>query len=197
MIKNVVFDVGRVLLRYCPIKYMEDLGYSHEEIEDLIELVFSSETWLELDRGSLTQREAIEYFISKRPHLKDKIEYVMENWKDHLTAIEDNTSILMDLKGRGYNLYIISNFHKDAFEYLRNKFDFFECFQDIIISADVKLLKPEEEIYLYLINKHGLVPEECVFVDDMEMNINSAKNVGMNTILYKENISIEDELKNL
>lgn len=197
MIKNVIFDVGRVLLKYNPKKFMEHLGYSSSDIEDMAKLIFSSDTWQELDRGTLTNDEAIEYFIGEKPHLKHEIEYVMKNWKDHLTPIEDNASIIGQLKDKGHKLYIISNFHKEAFEYLRDKYEFFGYFDDIIISADVKLLKPDKKIYLHLINKYNLIPEECVFIDDMEMNIDAAKSLGMNTIWYKDNVSVKDELKKL
>ncbi len=197
MIKNVIFDVGRVLLRYSPKKYLVDLGYNGKEVHDIMELIFQSEIWLELDRGSLNRDEAIDILINKKPELKDKIDHVMKNWQDHLNSIKENTSILKDIKKKGKKLYIISNFGSDAFNIVRGKFNYFELFDDIIISADVKMLKPDEEIYLHLLNKHELIPKECVFIDDMEKNIITAQKLGINTIWFKENVIVKEELEKI
>ena len=197
MIKNVIFDVGRVLIKYSPKKILEDFGYSEIEVEDILELVFQNEMWQELDRGRLTKEEFIYILGSKRPDLKEKIEYVMDNWQDHLSSIEENTSILKDIKEKGFNLYVLSNFESTAFKKLKDRFKYFDLFDDIVISCDVKMLKPDEGIYLYLLNKHGLIPEECLFIDDMKMNIETAKRLGMNTIWFRENINIKEELEKM
>ena len=193
----MIFDVGRVLIRYSPMKILNDLGFSETEALEITKIVFENELWQELDRGSLTKKEVAELLSHNNLELKDKIEYTLENWQDHLDSIDENTLLIKEIKERGYNIYVLSNFESIAFKKLKVRYKYFDLFDDIIISSDVKMLKPDEGIYLHLLNKHDLIPEECIFIDDMKMNIETAERLGMKTIWFRENVVIKDELEKM
>ena len=92
-------------------------------------------------------------------------------------------------------MYILSNFHKQAFNYVIEKFDFFNYFDGRIISADIGMIKPESEIYDHLLNKFNLKAEETLFIDDSKKNIKAALKKGIRVIHYKDAASLEKELK--
>jgi len=101
-------------------------------------------------------------------------------------------------KEKKYNLFIISNYAKEAAQLLIQKYKaFFSLFDDIIISANIGMIKPDKEIYEHFLNKHSLYPEQCLFIDDQEENIVSAQNIGIKSILYNEYKDFEIKLKEL
>jgi len=179
------------------MKILNDLGFSETEALEITKIVFENELWQELDRGSLTKKEVAEILSHNNLELKVKIEYTLENWQDHLDSIDENTLLIKEIKERGYNIYVLSNFESIAFKKLKVRYKYFDLFDDIIISSDVKMLKPDEGIYLHLLNKHDLIPEECIFIDDMKMNIETAERLGMKTIWFRENVVIKDELEKM
>ena len=195
MIRNVVFDLGNVLLNFDPDSYLDELGYSGEIKERLKAEIFKTEEWLMLDRGTITQAEALKRWKNRNQDLKDKIEDVMAEWEAILSLKTDTLKILKSLSAKDYNLYILSNFHKQAFNYVIEKFDFFNYFDGRIISADIGMIKPESEIYDHLLNKFNLKAEETLFIDDSKKNIKAALKKGIRVIHYKDAASLEKELK--
>ena len=195
MIRNVVFDLGNVLLNFDPDSYLDELGYSGEIKERLKAEIFKTEEWLMLDRGTITQAEAVKRWKNRNQDLKDKIEDVIDEWEAILSLKTDTLKILKSLSAKDYNLYILSNFHKQPFNYVIEKFDFFNYFDGRIISADIGMIKPESEIYDHLLNKFNLKAEETLFIDDSKKNIKAALKKGIRVIHYKDAASLEKELK--
>lgn len=195
MIRNIVFDLGNVLLNFDPDSYLDELGYSGEIKERLKAEIFGTEEWLLLDRGTITQAEALKSWKNRNQDLKDKIEDVMDGWEAILSLKADTLKILKSLSAKDYNLYILSNFHKQAFNYVIEKFDFFNYFDGRIISADIGMIKPESEIYDHLLNKFNLKADETLFIDDSKKNIKAALKKGIRVIHYKDAASLEKELK--
>ena len=111
-IKNIIFDLGNVLINFNPKEYTNN--------EKLLKEVFASPEWLMLDRGTLTYEEAKEIFKERIPEEAEKINELFDSkFFELLTPIKENTELLPQLKEK-YDLYILSNFHKDAFEYMKN-----------------------------------------------------------------------------
>lgn len=194
MIKNIIFDIGNVLLEFKPLDYLKRT-FNDENIEKLIlKEVFGCEEWLHLDRGTLTQDEAIKIITTRNPNHEVHIKKCMDNWIDILTPIESTIRILKDLKEKGYKLYLLSNFHSLAFETVYAKYDFFKNFDGGIISYKEKLVKPEAEIYTKLLDTYKLTAEECLFIDDTLVNIEAASKLGIKTLHYKDCDSLEKNL---
>jgi FMN phosphatase YigB (HAD superfamily) len=194
MIKNIIFDIGNVLLEFKPLDYLKQT-FHDDNLETLLyKGIFQCEEWLHLDRGILTQDEAIDVISSRNPKHKAHIKKCMDNWIDILIPIEGTVKILSELKEKGYKLYLLSNFHSLAFETVYSKHDFFKCFHGGIISYKENLLKPESEIYTKLLDTYSLNAEECLFIDDTLINVEAASNLGINTIHFESYESLEKSL---
>lgn len=195
MIKNVVFDLGNVLLSYDPRGYLEKKYDDEELINKLYNSVFRSEEWIELDRGSISQQEAVE-ILTERYGFGSEVSDIFSDWEEILQPIKGSIDILEELKDRGYSLYVLSNFHLEAFKLVVN-YDFFNNFDELVISAEINTVKPEPEIYRYLLANYSLSPEETVFIDDMKVNLLGAENFGIKTIQFKSPVQLRGDLRKL
>lgn len=171
----------------------EKKNYTH--YNELFEIIFQNPLWIKLDEGTITREEFIEKLINEYPELALDIEEIMEEWIELLHPIENNIKLLSLLKEKGYSLYIISNFHLDAYNRFLKKQDWFTLFDGAIISAKEKLIKPDLKIYELLLERYHLNADECLFIDDSLDNINACKNVGMDGIHLPDNSKLEEELK--
>ncbi|MFX0035296.1 MAG: HAD family hydrolase [Candidatus Hermodarchaeota archaeon] len=197
MIRNVIFDLGNVLLNFKPEIFLFSYVKDENFIKSFISNVISSEIWLNLDRGTLTIKNAKKQLINKFPEEKKFISTFFKHWMKMLTPIDENVKILYNLKSNGYRVYILSNYIQEAFKYVKNKYNFISIFDGVVISGNVKVMKPEIEIYQKLVDKYKIVPEECVFIDDIESNLFQARRMGMKTIFYLPNTNLSEELKKI
>jgi FMN phosphatase YigB (HAD superfamily) len=195
LIKNIIFDLGNVLLNFQPIEYLSNKISDKEKVAEIYEIIFRSKEWLDLDRGVISESEAIEVFCRRNPENDHLIRTCMDNWCDMFTPIEGSVEILKQLKAKGYKTYILSNFHELAFEYVAKEHDFFKHFDGGIISYREKLLKPEGEIYMKLSEIHGLNPQESLFIDDTEVNVAGARESGFHAIHFKNPEQLLEAMK--
>lgn len=186
MIKNVIFDIGRVLLTYEPYDYILSFGYTREISEIIFNIVFNDIRWLELDRGIISDEEHLNKLLIQNPNYSHIIKEVFSNWDTMLKPMQKSVDFYMSLKERGYKIYLLSNFSKLAYEKEENENEFFRLADGKIISYAVGTIKPEKKIYELLLSKYNLIPQECIFIDDKEENIIAAKNLGINGIQFKD-----------
>jgi putative hydrolase of the HAD superfamily len=191
--KNIIFDLGNVLLSFHPDEYLSKY-YDQKTLEDLMVIIFSSDEWLELDLGHLLIQQVIDIFCEQYPHYKKEITFVLNNWTDMLEPIEQNVNILKDLKKKGYKLYILSNFHIEAFHTVSQKYEFFKLFDGGIVSGFEHVIKPSEEIYKILIQKYHLNVKECLFIDDSLGNIWASERLGIQGIHLGYGVDLKEEL---
>lgn len=195
MIKNIIFDLGNVLIEYNPEKFISKF-VGKKNRKDFYERVFGSREWQDLDRGTLEYDKAVEIFTKDLPAEKESIEKLFrEKIQGVLFPIEENLKILKILKEKGYNLYILSNFHKESYMEIEKRCELEKYFDGKIISCDVKLLKPEREIYEKITEKYGLDPYETLFIDDTLVNVESAQKIGISIIHLKEKEKLKEELE--
>ena len=192
--KNIIFDIGNVLLSFQPDEFLRKY-YNDQEIGDLMTIIFSSEEWDQLDLGTITIQETIDSLTLKHPHYHDEITFILKHWTNMMSPIEKNVKIAYQLKEMGYPLYLLSNFHNEAIQEMFDKYDFFNIFDGHVISAHVHTMKPCEGIYHILMDKYQLKSEECVFIDDSLANINTANTLGMTGVYLPYLKSLDDELK--
>ncbi len=196
MITNIVFDLGNVLLNYKPFPYLRD-QYAPEEAELLFRAIFGSAVWLELDRGMVSNQEAIEKIRMNCSGYDNEICNIINNWPEILTPIAGSIEILLDLKSKGYALYLLSNFHETAFQEVLEKHDFFRCFDGMTVSFQEKIIKPYREIYDSLCSHYRIKPEESVFIDDSLANIEAAEAAGFHTIHFIDPEQMRTELNRM
>lgn len=178
MIKNIVFDMGNVLLDYNPARFVSEFTSSENEKKILIKEIFEAKEWIEIDKG-IIQVSDVEFEISSRvpEYLKSKVTEVLRNWYKYFDEIDGIEKLLKDLREKGYSLYILSNAGSQIKEY-RDR-DIFKNFDGMIFSSEVKLLKPDKKIFKRLFKRFSIQPEESYFIDDVITNIEVALTMGM------------------
>lgn len=184
MIKNIIFDVGKVLVEYDPDTYVEKRGYSKEEQEIVLNAVFRSAMWLEADRGPIGTKELIEGFVANAPEHEELIRDAYGHAEETVWEMPYTMEWVKDLKERGYRLYVLSNYGKDLLERTRKHMPFLPYMDGVVFSHVCHLMKPEWEIYKHLCDTYGLLPSESVFLDDNAENIEAARNYGIHGIQF-------------
>lgn len=185
MIKNIVLDVGRVLVAWQPKELMKELGFSDETIEILADALFTSGIWNETDRGVLSDEAFLDLAVSKAPEYKQEILLFWNNVDRAIWQFPYVREWIGAMKKAGYHVYILSNYGSWTYEKTReNALNFLEYVDGAIFSYEVKQIKPDAEIFHSLFEKYNLQAAECVFLDDLAANIEGAKAVGMHGIVF-------------
>ncbi len=197
LIKNIVFDVGGVLLEYPPVDYYGRYVDSEEKARELAEKTFFSDDWEKLDRGLLEREEIIRLFCDKYPDDSETIRKAIGSWSKMMRPNEENVEVARELDEAGYPLYILSNYPSQGFSEVKEKFDFFGLFRDEVISGEATYIKPEDEIYQIMLQKFRLEPEHTLFIDDGKENIEAARESGIYGIHCAEDIDLRQELERL
>ena len=186
MIKNVVFDLGRVMVEFDPAAYIGTFGFSEETSEALFSIVFGPD-WNLHDRGDYLRIEDLcSALVQRHPAYAAEIRAVLKgDWvKIHYLKTE-TADYLKELKARGYRIYILSNLSVESYEYI-SKYDFFRYVDGGVFSYQENACKPEEKIYRVLLDRYGLTPEETVFLDDNPANIEAALSFGIRGVLFTD-----------
>lgn len=197
MIKNVVFDIGNVLIKFRPLEFLKGKYKDKKLIQELYKLIFKSDEWIMLDRGTITEEDAVDNFCKRSPQNQVYIKEVIRDWHAMHIPIEGTVEILKMLKKSGYRIYLLSNYHKKAFKIVQDRFEFLKRVDGKIISSEVKLLKSEEEIYKLLLKTYNLKPEETIFIDDTLVNIEMARELDIKGICFKNSGTLYKELNPL
>ena len=184
-IRNFVFDMGKVIIRFDPEAFMDRLRIFDEEDRKMIrEKVYGSDLWIQMDMGLLDEKQMCEIVRPLFPkHLQKHLEDLIAGWCEPIETIEGMNEVVFDLKKRGYGIYLLSNASVMQREYWSNV----ECssvFDGVVVSAFEHVMKPEEKIYRILLERYGLKAEECVFIDDRKANIEAAQKLGMKGIVF-------------
>ena len=117
--------------------------------------------------------------------------------RESLKPIESTVALLGELRGRGYTLYGLSNMSEPLFAHLQSRHDFFGLFDGIVVSAAVKLVKPDPAIYEHLRDRFEIDFAESVFIDDLPRNIESARRLGLAAIQFRSPEQVREELATL
>ena len=193
VIKNIVFDLGMVLVSFNWREYLDSLNFHPDIKEKMIEKAFDMAVWNEHDRGVLNDEEFIEFASKDAPEIKYPLRKYMSGVGLICKEYPYTREWICSLKQRGYHIYILSNYGKTPYKYAREHFSFLEEVDGTVISSEVKFVKPETEIYKYLLDTYCLKAEETVFLDDREDNIEAAKKLGIQGIVL---MAMKRERKN-
>lgn len=197
MIRNIIFDVGKVLVSYEPEEYMKRLGFSEEKRKRINEAMFENPLWDESDQGLRTTEEFLKAFTANAPDLADEIRMVHTTVGDTVELYPYALEWIQDLKAKGYQIYILSNYSENMFNQTQEKLKFLPMVDGAVFSYAIKLLKPNAAIYDYLCEKYQLIPEESVFLDDRPVNIEGAEKKGIHGIVFCDYEQGKRELEKL
>jgi len=187
-IKNLIFDVGNVLLEYRWNQMLLDYGLSKEEAATAGPLFFEHDIWKELDYGNISVEEVICLYEKALPQYAGLIRWFLTNLELMPIARKDVWEKVHALKQKGYRIYLLSNYNKDFFDTHTKDADFLNDIDGKVVSYEIHKIKPDPAIYEYLLEKYDLKPEESVFFDDRLENTEAAEKLGIKsyTITSKE-----------
>lgn len=196
-IRAIVFDFGGVLVDWNPWYLYRDYFKDETAMHAFLNEIEFAEWNHEQDRGR-PFAEAVVLHSEKYPQYADLIRAYDERWADSIGGeIGATVEILQALKRRGYPLYGLSNWSAEKFVLVRERFPFFDLFDTIVLSGEVKLAKPDPRIFELLLEQTHSRAEECLFIDDAEKNIKVAQTLGWQTIHYRSPEQLADELVRL
>ena len=184
MIKNIVFDMGNVIIKFNPKEIVNNYVENEEDKKILLDTIFYGQEWLDLDNGTLDLSDAIKIIKEKLPkNLKNVGENILNTWTNYISE-DDKMKILMkELRKKGYKTYILSNAPYNMFKYLSAS-EIPSLVDGMVISCEEKTSKPEEEIYNRLFTRFNIKPEESFFIDDRYQNIEESRKLGMEGHIY-------------
>lgn len=199
MIKNVIFDIGRVLIEFEWEQYLRGL-FDAQTAKIVSDAMWGTEAWNELDRNVLSMDEVMALFIANAPDYAEQIREAVRKMGGCAGMKPYAIDWVKELKSKGYRVYYLSNY----FEYLMRErpdvLEFTNYMDGGIFSWQEHIIKPDPEIYRRLMQRYQLKPEECVFIDDSPKNIAAANALGIHGVLFesyeKQYETIMNYLKN-
>lgn len=194
---NVVFDLGGVVFTWQPEHIIKSLFNDNETREKVRTDIFSHPDWLALDRGSLEVKEAIERGAIRTQLSREVIARLMQNFPAFVVPIEDTVELIHSVKSKGNKAFVLSNMHFATIEHLEREYPIWDLFDGTVISCRINMVKPEAAIFEYLLDKFDLIPNETIFIDDMEANVMAAAKQGINPIKFEDAGQCEIALKKI
>lgn len=185
-IRNIIFDLGGVVLDWNPDKILQGF-YSDPALEALLKReLFLHPEWQAHDRGTLRETELIESVHRRTGRPAAEVSALLRVVRESLVAKPDTVALLRSLHRRGIPLYCLSNMPVSVYAHVRLRHEFWDAFSGIVISGKVKMMKPEREIFEHLLTRFKLDPAHTVFVDDLPVNIEGARAVGLHAIQFHD-----------
>lgn len=183
-IKNIIFDVGNVLMEWNP-KHISELMFENEKEQGIAyKYVFNNEDWYQGDTGFYTLEEFILLLSKNVPQeYKYIVKEALEKFPFVIPINEAENAWGIKMAMKGYNIYILSNFNQ-TFPKALERLPIKKYLKGYVYSSKYKLTKPSEDVFKLLLDNYNLVPEECLFIDDSLTNCIAAKRLGINVINY-------------
>ena len=196
MIDTIVFDIGNVLVEWHWRKtFTEQFGEAL--VEPLADATVRSPEWTELDRGVLGEDEIVALLTKNAPAYAEQIGWIVRESHRLVTTFPYAADWLRDLKAAGYKVYILSNFSEFGYNRAKPGFTFLPYTDGVLISYEVKLVKPDPAIYAALCERFSITPENAVFLDDRAENTEAARAFGMHAITVESKAQADSALRAL
>ena len=186
VIRNIVFDVGYVLLDYTWNRQFQDFGYDEAGVKTLSEKIFGHEwgedMWHKYDLGLVSDEECLEYYLTKYPEDREALRWFFGSPRAWVRYPGTFTELMSGLKEKGYKIFLLSNYPKMLFEEHVCETDWYDYADGQAVSCYEHIGKPEEAFFNILLDRYGLRAEECLFLDDLKSNTDGAKALGLRTM---------------
>lgn len=194
--KNVILDVGMVLVDFCWQDALNKLQITGDVFEIVANATVRSPEWNEYDRSVYSDEEILRIFKQKAPGYEEQVQLFWEHMSDTIRQYPYAKPWITSLKDAGYSVYILSNYSKRTYTLTKEEgLDFLPLVDGAVFSFEVGYVKPEKEIYQVLMDKYELQPEECVFIDDNRPNLVIPKEIGWGTIAFCDFAQVQEQLK--
>ena len=188
MIKSVIFDFGNVLIDWNPAYlFLPYFNGDEEKCRFFTNNVCNREWFTRMDRGESMDKCVVE-LQQTYPQYADAVAMFRDRWFEMCNGeIPGMLELIHDLKSKGVGVYGLTNWPAETFTEARRRFKTIASIDNYVVSSSVKLAKPDPEIYKLLLSKYNLNPQDCVFIDDRKDNVDAAKALGMNGIVFPGN----------
>lgn len=194
---NIVFDLGGVVFNWQPDKLIRHV-FESSKTQSLVKTeILEHPDWLALDRGTLPFQDAVVRGAGRTGLPDSDIERLLNEVPRSLTPIHETIALIRSMAGSDHQLFVLSNMHVASIAYLEKEHDIWEMFDGTVISCRIKMIKPEIEIYEYLLHQYQLDAAETVFIDDMSENLEAARSVGIQTIQFRSPAQCRRDLTEL
>ncbi len=195
MINTIIFDIGNVLAEFCWKKMFEEYGWTGEVFDIMANATVYNYAWEEFDKGEIPTEEIIEIFAQKAPEYKGEIAKIFEDPRKMISLFDYAEDWILELKKQGYKVYILSNWSKPTYyACLDNELRFLKHVDGAVFSFQEHVIKPDKAIYEIICSRYNINPSEAVFLDDRPANVEGAKSIGLNTILFQNYAQGKSEL---
>lgn len=196
---NIIFDLGNVLIEWNKEKILSKICKNDLEYNLFNKFVFQSNLWIDLDNGKISLEFLENQLIDEMGHqYQDQIHELVWNWFNYVDLYDEVYELIKQLKKKNFQIYVLSNtssiFHILLDSVLSKVSSILDGY---VISCEVKMMKPQKEIYLSLVNKYQLDIKDCIFLDDLEENVEAARTLGIKAFQIKERKEISNILKDL
>lgn len=196
---NIIFDLGNVLIEWNKEKILAKICKNDLEYNLFNKFVFQSNLWIDLDNGKISLEFLENQLIDEMGHqYQDQIHELVWNWFNYVDLYDEVYELIKQLKKKNFQIYVLSNtssiFHILLDSVLSKVSSVLDGY---VISCEVKMMKPQKEIYLSLVNKYQLDIKDCIFLDDLEENVEAARTLGIKAFQIKERKEISNILKDL
>lgn len=196
---NIIFDLGNVLIEWNKEKILSKICKNDLEYNLFNKFVFQSNLWIDLDNGKISLEFLENQLIDEMGHqYQDQIHELVWNWFNYVDLYDEVYELIKQLKKKNFQIYVLSNtssiFHILLDSVLSKVSSVLDGY---VISCEVKMMKSQKEIYLSLVNKYQLDIKDCIFLDDLEENVEAARTLGIKAFQIKERKEISNILKDL
>lgn len=182
MIKNIIFDIGNVILNFNLDEILPKFTKNIEEQKFILDNIINSPEWLGyalIDTGYINKEDAIEIVKDRTNHINDKIiSDFWNNYNDYALVNDDVIKLIRKLKQNNYKIYLLSNINHYTHDYIK-KSSLLDIVDGFVFSYIEHKIKPFNSIYNTMINRYNLNPNESLFIDDKEENVNTANRLGI------------------
>jgi len=192
---NIIFDLGGVVLYWKPEELIERNFSDPGDRKKVRETFLGHPDWVELDRGTLDIETALNSAAERTGIPYGQLKKMMEDVPAFLLPREETIDLIRRIRDRDHKLYVLSNMHHDSMNYLLKTHEFFSLFDGIVASCKVGMVKPEEQIYRFILDEYHLDPSQTVFIDDMEENVEAAARLGIHPIRFIDKDQCEEALR--
>lgn len=185
-VRAIVFDLGGVLIDWNPRHLYRKLFDGDDAAMEAFLSEICTQAWNEEQDGGRPFADAVALLAARHPEHAELIRAYDERWEEMLAGpIEGTVAVLAALRNRGVPLYALTNWSAEKFPIARRRFDFLAWFEDIVVSGEIGLKKPDPQIFRHLFDRHGLSPAETLFIDDSERNVTAAAELGMPALRFR------------
>jgi len=198
-IKNVIFDLGGVLIDWNPeYVYLDVFNGDREKMKWFFDEICTMD-WNEYQDAGYPLEKATEERVKLFPEYEEWIRIYYGRWEEMLgKQIDGTVAILKQLiDNPNYKVVALTNWSAETFPVALERFDFLHWFEGIVVSGTEKMRKPSNEIYELTLNRFNIEASQSLFIDDNARNVEAAKKMGINTIHFINPAQLKSELKNL